>query len=107
MAKYTYEDLNNGKVQSALTSHEDFVIKDIPDLGKAVNKLEKLIEGNNMSCRIYTAGRSASILAGVVSPITGIASAVGIAAHRLATINPDYEIAKHPLDGKLNLVYKG
>jgi hypothetical protein len=107
MATYEYKDLKNGKVEKALLSHKDFVIINIPKMGKAVDKIEKLIEDNKMSCRIYTAGRSASVMVGLFDFGAGLIPLAGIAAHRLATINPDYEVAKHPLDGKLDVVYKG
>ena len=43
-----------------------------------------------------------SLFSGVAS-VVGQASAVGIAAHRLATINPDYEIGKNKLAGTITV----
>ncbi|MBF4103001.1 hypothetical protein INT80_12615 [Gallibacterium anatis] len=47
----------------------------------------------------------ASALSGI-GGLFGIASAVGIAAHNLATYNPDFEIGKNLVDKKINIVYK-
>ncbi len=59
--------------------------------------LEKIIEDNEHSCRIYLQARRGflmSISVPVVGQMLGAATAIGMAAHNLATYNPDFEIRK-------------
>ena len=75
----------------------------------AVSLLEAEIEKQGLTCRIYTSGRIASIGAsflGGVTGVVGIASAAVIAAHNIATFNPDYEVSKHLVDNKLVVSYE-
>ena len=76
-----------------------------------------------MRCRIYTSkialvagtaylagGTTALIaLAPIAAPLAGLAgmaSLAGIAAHRIATRNPDYEIIKYPVSSSIVVEYK-
>lgn len=79
-------------------------------LGKAAVWVEKAIENEGLKCRIYSKGRS-TLLAGFVIPtgitqIAAAAAAIGIAAHNLATFNPDYQIMKREIDHSLKVTYK-
>ncbi|MEY4978997.1 MAG: hypothetical protein RLZZ352_1267 [Pseudomonadota bacterium] len=78
-------------------------------MSDAVSIIEKEIESQGLSCRIYTAGRIAATGASFLGGLTaaaGIASAIGIAAHNLATLNPDYEVKKHKIDGAISVNYE-
>ncbi|MBQ7696342.1 MAG: leucine-rich repeat domain-containing protein [Lentisphaeria bacterium] len=72
-----------------------------------VERVEKTIESQNKTCRVYTAGRSAAVAAAAIptgiTQVTGVAAAIGIGLHNFATFNPDYEIAKHLMDKKLSV----
>lgn len=71
--------------------------------------MDTAIESLGLSCRIYTKGRIAAAGATVFGGVTGVlgaVSAVGIAAHNLATYDPDYEVIKHMVDNKLSVVYQ-
>lgn len=105
-----YEDLDSIKVKDMVKRHESFEITGLSGrMGSAVSKIENIIETEGLSCRIYTYGRVASAgatLVGGITGLAGLASAVGMAAHNIATYNPDYEVAKHIVDNKLSVKYK-
>ncbi|EGR0230472.1 hypothetical protein BST50_17340 [Vibrio vulnificus] len=89
--------------------HESFTLTKVKNFNQTVKKVEHLIEKQGLSCRVYTAGRSATMAAALASGpavIFGLASAAAIAAHKVATLNPDYEIAKYPLADKLVVNFK-
>ncbi|KIP79544.1 hypothetical protein SN11_02675 [Vibrio harveyi] len=89
--------------------HESFTLTNVKNFNQTVKKVERLIEKQGLSCRIYTAGRSATMAAALASGpavIFGLASAAAIATHKIATLNPDYEIAKYPLAEKLVVNFK-
>jgi len=110
MESVTYEDLNGEKVKELISQRKSFEVLGLSGrMDSAVSKVENLIESSGMSCRIYVYGRVAAAGAsffGGVTGLVGIASAVGMAAHNLATYNPDYEVAKHKIDNKLSVKYK-
>ena len=58
------------------------------DMGKVVKNVESAIEELGLKVRVYTHGRH---IAAAASGPLGLAA---LAVHNLATINPDYEIAK-------------
>lgn len=105
----TFNEIDTKAVQ-LIRNRESFEVKALG--GKvldAVKKIEYLIENEGLTCRIYTKGRLASAGATVAGGITGMlgaASAIGIAAHNIATYNPDYEVSKNLIDNKLTITYK-
>ena len=58
-----------------------------------------------MRCRIYTRNRAATATA-LAWTGPGLAALAGIAAHNLATYNPDYEIGRAVVDQKIYVTYK-
>ncbi|MFZ7156602.1 hypothetical protein ACLS0M_07770 [Avibacterium avium] len=71
--------------------------------------VEAFIERNGFTCRVYTENRAAGMGAALfsgVGTVIGAATAIGIAAHNLATYNPDFEVGKNLLDKKINVTYK-
>lgn len=110
MVSVTYEELDSEKVKILISNNDSFEITGLSGrMGDAVLKIEKLIESQGLSCRIYTYARTVaaggSILCGVAG-VLGIASMFGMAGHNVATFNPDYEVAKHFIDNKLSVKYK-
>lgn len=102
------ERISNKLIERLIKLKINFSIK-TNNLSEQATRVEKIIEDNNFSCRVYTENRSALVGASALSGIGGlfgIASAVGIAAHNLATYNPDFEIGKNLVDKKINIVYK-
>jgi len=76
----------------------------------AAQWLEREIEQNGMRCRIFTSKRKA-VLAGAFLPsgvtqVGALVAGVGMIAHNLATLNPDYEICKNALDSGITVTYK-
>ena len=110
MKVVTYEELNTDVLTALLSARESFEVVGLSGrMGSAVTTLENRIESAGMKCRIYTFGRIAAAggsFFGGITGVVGLASAVGIAAHNLATYNPDYEIAKYPIDNRLVVTYK-
>ncbi|WOG30125.1 hypothetical protein [Endozoicomonas sp. 8E] len=110
ISKYTSDELDTEKLSELISKRESFKIVAVKDISFSVNKIEGAIEKKGLKCRVYTENRSAA-MAGMAIPtgvtqIAGLFSAVGIAAHNLATFNPDYEIAKNKLGGTITVKYK-
>lgn len=109
MESVKYEELDSYKVKSLIEGHKSFEIIGLSGrMGSAVSKIEHIIESKGLSCRIYTYGRVAAAggsLFGGITGVLGLASAIGMAAHNVATYNPDYEVAKHLIDNKLAVTY--
>lgn len=118
---YQFENLTNEAIGLKLDAHDDFVIEGINrlNMSEAVKTVEKLIEDRGLRCRIYQKGRVAAAIGGTTVatgwiPVAGeavilaaaAATAVGSAAHHLATFNPDYEVAKNLVTGTLTLTYQ-
>lgn len=109
---YEIDDLSNEQILAKIQARETFELKGIyrVDFLNVVNNIEGMIESEGMSCRVYTTYRSTGMLGLALSnPLTavaGLASVVGIAAHNIATWNPDYELGKHMALGRLEITYK-
>ena len=110
MKSIGYDRISSEATREMVRSHETFEIVGLSGrMSSAVSAIENLIEAQGMSCRVYTYGRVAAAGGSFFGGITGalgIASAVGMAVHNIATYNPDYEIAKHVVDNKLTVKYK-
>jgi hypothetical protein len=104
---YPYHEADDDKITGIIRRRESFTLTHVTSMNQSVKRIEALIEKQKLSCRVYTAGRSAS-MAATFSPaaVFGLASAAAIAAHNLATLNPDYEIAKYPIGDKLEVNFK-
>ena len=108
--KFTSDELTTAKLGELISKKSSFQVVAVKNIGTVVNKLEGEIEKKGLRCRVYTEYRSAS-LASVAIPtgatqIFGMASAIGIAAHNLATFNPDYEIGKNKPAGTVTVIYQ-
>lgn len=110
MITVRYEDIDSLETKNLIKSKKSFEIIGLSGrMGSAVIQIENIIVMQSLSCRVYTSGRIASAGATLVGGVTGLAglvSAIGMAAHNIATYNPDYEIAKHLVDNKLSVKYK-
>lgn len=119
---YKIEDVSNDFILEKIKAHDSFVLEcgEFNRYSNTLTWLENAIESEGMSVRIYMMARKLSMgsfagFAGasvVGAPIAlgalavGLAASVGIAAHNLATLNPDYEIGKSPLSTTLHVEYK-
>lgn len=109
---YSINKVSDSQIDELLDQHKSFVLQDVArtNMSEAVESIEKKIEFRGLKCRVYTKGRAASIAAAWIPfPITaigGLASAIAIGAHNIATWDPDYEIAKNLAMGTLTINYK-
>lgn len=119
---YKITEVTNDFIVAKIKAHESFVLEcqEFDRYSNTLAWLEKTIEKEGMSVRVYMRARRLSMGSfagfagvGVVgAPVAlgaiavGVVAGVGIAAHNLATLNPDYEIGKHPLGSTLYVDYK-
>ncbi|MBX8489302.1 hypothetical protein K5D42_05380 [Pseudomonas cichorii] len=119
---YKIEDVTNDFILNKIKSHESFILEcgEFNRYSNTLTWLESTIESEGMSVRIYMMARKLSMgsfvgFAGVGivgAPVAlgalavGLVAGVGITAHNLATLNPDYEIGKNPLSTTLHVDYK-
>lgn len=109
MIRVNYEEATSEKLKELVNAQESFEIIGLAGkIRKIVEKVENAIESNGYRCRIYTYGRVAAAGAsffGGITGLLGIGSAAAMAAHNLATLNPDFEVAKHPIDNMVSVKY--
>lgn len=99
-------ELSNELLDLLIKKSASFIVRAVSEHSNVVKRVEKSIEEHGMTCRIYTENRGyvaggAAILTGV-----GLAAIAGIAAHNIATWNPDYEIARNFIDNKISVTFK-
>lgn len=99
------------KIKEALSERKTFrVICPSGSQSFAAEWLEHEIERKGFKCRIYTSNRASVLAAGIIptgiTQVTAIAAGVFMAAHNLATFNPDYEISKDPIGSGITVTYK-
>jgi tRNA(Ile2) C34 agmatinyltransferase TiaS len=99
-------ELSNELLDLLLKKTASFTVRAVSEHSELVQRLEKRIEERGMTCRIYTENRG--YVAGGAALLTGVGAAaiIGIAAHNVATWNPDYEIAKDFVDNKISVTFK-
>lgn len=106
--KYTPDEITPEQLRSLVSSKTSFQVVAVRNISSVVNSLEGEIEKQGYRCRVYTEYR-AGVLAGaflnVTAPLAWI-SAIGVAAHNISTLNPDFEIAKNKLAGTVTVKYK-
>lgn len=104
--KYASDELTTAELDHLIICHSSFQVVGVADIGRVVEMIEGRIEKSDLKCRVYTEYRSAS-LATIFSPaaILGVGAAIGIAAHNLATYDPDYEIGKNKIAGTVTVKY--
>jgi hypothetical protein len=111
-----YKKVNNFKIRKQsltksfllklLAERKSFTVFDVSDISGLVTELEGEIESLNMSCRIYTEYRASALAGEVLLGGVGLLAAVAIAAHNVATYNPDYEVGKNKLNRSISVTYK-
>ncbi|WP_345867197.1 hypothetical protein [Shewanella algae] len=107
--KISYDELSAEKLRELVRAEKTFEVTGLSGrMGDAVKWVENQIEAEGLRVRVYTYGRIAAAggsFFGGITGVLGVASAIGMAAHNLATLNPDYEIAKHLVDNMLTVKY--
>ncbi len=98
------------EAKQLISARKSFKVCGVAAMAHVVTVLERMIESQNLSCRVYTAKRGAALATGLIptglTQLTALGTAIGIAAHNIATWNPDYEIAKHLIDNSVEVIYK-
>lgn len=103
----SYKYLDQNYLDKMINGNKSFEILAIGGHFKeCISLLEQTIESKGLTCRIYTENRSAAIGAGLFAVGAGLFAAVGIAAHNLATYNPDYEVGKNLINNKITVKFK-
>lgn len=104
--EYTLDDARNN-LSRLVADHETFVIYGLSGkILEATELVEKEIERQKKSCRIYTRNRIAGAVATSWVPVLSWANFIAIAAHNIATYNPDYEIGKDLAGNRVYVTYK-
>lgn len=97
------------KVRSCILNRESFGVVNV-GFGKQsqiVDMVEREIESAGLSCRVRTANRGWAVAALTVATLGGAAAAgAAIAAHDLATKDPDYEVIKEMLGSDVAVEYQ-
>lgn len=104
--KYAADEISTSELGHLIICRLSFQVLGVADISRVVEKVEGCIEKSGLKCRVYTEYRSAS-LATIFSPATmlGVGAAIHIAAHNLATYDPDYKIGKNKVAGTVTVKY--
>lgn len=99
-------DLNDALLNVLLERRASFKLIAVSDHSQMIRRLEEQVEKRGLTCRIYTENRG--YIAGGAAVLTGVglAAVAAIAAHNLATWNPDYEIVRDIVDNKISVIFK-
>lgn len=104
------DDLDKERLEQLIKSRESFVVVGITRMDHTVEFIEKTIERQRLSVRVYTENRSVGILAAAIptgiTQAVGVVTAIGIGIHNLATFNPHYELGKNLLKYTLSVTFK-
>lgn len=100
--------LTTALIDDLIANYQSFKVVAVADISKVVNEIEGRIEKAGLSCRVYTEYRSTAVAGSFWGPtaVLGLAAGIGIAAHNLATFNPDYEIGKNKMSSTIMVTYK-
>lgn len=106
--KITSSELKTSRIDQLISNRESFQIVGVASMSTVVSEIEGRIEKSGLKCRVYTEYRGAAIAGSMWNPtaVLGVAAAIGMAAHNLATLNPDYEIGKNKVAGTVTVTYK-
>ena len=98
---------SNSDIEKMINRKESFQVLDIPDYKKLMeycNVIESIIEGNNMSCRVKTKGRTAVGIPFIFTPPGWVYFGAQI-IHNLTTMNPDWEITRNVFTKKIEVKF--
>ncbi|MDR0355095.1 MAG: hypothetical protein LBJ64_05100 [Deltaproteobacteria bacterium] len=91
-------------IKNLLNSKSNFTMSaDRGDLMQACARIERYCDECGFTSRVYTKGRLLGSL--VALPLTPFA-AVATAVHNIATLNPDFEIARNIATNTVTVTYK-
>lgn len=95
------------EIISKISNRESFAIRNLSDrMTEVTAEVERLIEDQGLTCRVYAHNRAAVVAASTFVPFLGWANLAAIAVHNISTWNPDYEIGKDLIDKVLHVKFK-
>lgn len=105
--KIPFDELTSDRLRGLIAGNDTFQVVAVSDIGTLVAKLEAAIENAGMRCRVFTEYRASSLLGACLVPTAPLAwmAGIGMAAHNLATFNPDYQIGKNKLASTVTVKY--
>ncbi len=108
LRKYSAEEMTFDKLDELIKQRASFEVVGVSKLNAVASRIEGCVEKVGLKCRIYTEYRSSSVAASLFSPTVflGVAAAVGIGVHNLATFNPDYVIGKSKVRNRIAVNFK-
>jgi hypothetical protein len=98
-------ELSREIVDFLVKSSASFKVRAVSDLSEIVTLAEKSIEELGLTCRVYTENRGYAA-GGAMFTGVGLAGVAAIAAHNVATWDPDYEIAKNKIANTVTIICK-
>lgn len=101
--KFSTDELTSEIIDDLVSKKASFQVVAAKKWGKTIELIEERIEKAGLRCRVYTEYSSTAATAGVplvlfgtpIVAIPALVTAAAVGVHRLATFNPDYEIAKN------------
>jgi hypothetical protein len=116
MSVITISGMNEAQIDGAIRSRASFEVIGLRGAFRtSILAIEKKIEAQGLKCRVSSDVKGTLAQAGAVGVLAGLASfaalpvaaltAAGLTAHKLATLNPDYEIVKDYVQMKLTVRY--
>ncbi|CAH5168900.1 TPA: hypothetical protein MEC17_000244 [Klebsiella pneumoniae] len=105
---YGIKDISKEQMKMLIEKKISFRLSGIRDMSGTVKKVEKMIEDQELKCRVYTEYRAAGMAAAVWGPAIAIGAitAAGIALHNVVTWGPDYELGKNYVSDTLSVIYQ-
>mgnify|MGYP000096148049 CR=1 FL=1 len=116
MRTIQFEDLATSTLTQLISRKESFEVIGLRgNFMASVRTMEKKIEAQGLKCRVSSDMKGTMAQAGAVGVLAGAISlstlplvaltAAGIAAHKLVTYDPDYEIVKDYVNMKITVKY--
>lgn len=97
------------KIKEMIEAKKSFCVVGANNTSTVAGIIEGMVETAGFRCRVYTSNRSLGIAAALIptgiTQVTGLFTALGIAAHNLVTAFPDYQIVKCLIDNQVLVLY--
>jgi hypothetical protein len=105
--KFTADEITLEKLDTLVMRRESFQVVAVSNISSTVEKIEGRIEKADLKCRVFSEYRSGTLLGAFLAPTAPVAwlAGIGMAAHNIATFNPDYEIGKNKVAGTVTVKY--
>jgi hypothetical protein len=102
-----FKKINEEQIKIYIKNKTNFVMDvDRGDLMQACARIEKCCDECGYTSRVYTKGRLGLSAAAWWFPPALVWTAIATAAHNVATLNPDFEIARNIITNTVTVTYK-